>query len=427
MRDRKRLICSVPVLFALSLLLLVACVPQIGFAPTPEPVTLRFAYREHTVELQNQFDAFQEKYPWITIEATQARRWGNQMEMMIKSGSVDIFRDGRQAFAYAREGLLKPLDDIQLGDWADIRDDYYKGAWEGLSIRGQQWGIPAGMDMLVVYVNMDQARALKVKIPEAEWSLLDFIELTTELNYPEGLPHAEAKLYGFCTTTEGIDPIVFIYMHGGKIVDNINAPSEATLDDPLTVEAIQWYSDLTNRHDLVPDPNIIRTTFRQGGIYEAQVRGACGAWFGWYSSRGGGDTSFRWRVDWKMLPLPRERTSFGLGDVEGYFITEDCTHPKEALKLIRFLSNGWEAAGQRLPARRSLVEDEGYEDAVGEDVAAIARGFSDNVLMLPVEMNGGLEQVGSVLFSAIKEIVSEDLDAADVMGEAQQKVQAVFQ
>ena len=415
---------------ALSILLGIGsgCVPKIGLAPTHEPITIRFAYREHTAQLQSLFDAFHEKYPWITIDPVEAERWGDQAEMMLRSGVVDVLRDGREALSYAQDGLLRPLDDIQLGDWAGIRDDYYRAAWEGLSVQGQQWGVPVGMDMLVVYVNMSQARALKVDVPEADWSLFEFVELATKLNYPDGLPHAETgRLFGYCTTLETVDPIVFIYLHGGKVVNNINAPTEATLDNPLTIEAVQWYSDLYNLHNLVPDAEVIGNTFRRGGIYEAQMRGACGVWLGWYSSRGGLDMPFEWTLDWRMLPLPRQRAEFGVGDVEGYFITKDCAHPKEALLLLRFLANHWEASGQKLPPRRSMVNEDSYEEAVGEDVAAIARTFSDQALMMPVVYSESMQVLGKELTSAIEQIVTEDLDAASVLAEAQDRVRTVFE
>ncbi|MBC7235850.1 MAG: extracellular solute-binding protein [Chloroflexi bacterium] len=412
----------------LILALVAGCVPKLAEMPTPEPITLRFAYRQNTVELQSLFDRFHERYPWITIEPVETDRFGNAgMDTLLRASTVDIFRDSRDALQYAAEGMLKSLDDIQLGDWASIRDDYYKGAWEGLAIGGQQWGIPAGLDMLVTYINMDQARALAARVPDAQWTLLDFMELTTALNYPEGLPNADAKLFGFCTTPQGVDAIVFTYLHGGRIVDDINAPSEPTLDDPRTVEAVQWYADLYTRHGLAPDPEVIRTTFRRGGVFEAAMRGACGVWFGWYSDRGGLDDRFEWSFKWRMLPLPRDQAPFNLGDVEGYYITKDCAHPKEALKLLRFLSDHLEAAGKKLPPRKSLVESDAYEDLVGEEVATIARSFGESrVQMIPATSMPALETVGGAFFQAVQQIITEDLDAADVLAEAQQQVRSAF-
>ena len=419
---------------ALAATMVSSCVPRITNTPSHEPVTLRFAYREHTVELETSLNAFHERYPWITVEPVVIERFGAGMGTMLEASAVDMFRDGRSAFQYLNEGMIRPLDEVQLGDWSDIRDDYFRGAWEGLRIQGQQWGVPAGLDILVAYVNMDQAQALKVKVPDPKtnstWDLLDFTEMAVTMNYPEGLPHAEsARLFGFCSSPEGIDPVVFIYLHGGKIVDDLNAPSEVTLDHPYTVEAVQWYSDLYNQFGVIPDPAVIRTTFRRGGIWEAATRGACGVWTGWYSNRGGLDVDERaeWQSAWRMLPLPSGRESISLGDVEGYYITKDCQNPREALILLRFLSDSWEASGTRLPPRRSLATSDEYVETIGDDIATVAARFADRVMMLPAENSEAFEKIGSALIGAVKQIVAEDLNAADVLGEAQQQVRTVFQ
>lgn len=403
------------------------CVPKIGRAATPEPVILRFAYRQHTVQLDTLFQAFHEKYPSITIEPIEAERWGNQIESFVEMGNVDILMEGRSALGLANRGLILPLDEIQLGDWADIRDDYVKGAWEGLSIAGQQLGIPAGIDMLVVYINLDQARALKAQVPETDWTLFDLVDLAMAMNFPEGLPHAQsARLFGFCTTPQDIDPVVFVYLHGGTIVDDLNDPSLPTLDDPATIEAAQWYVDLFTNYQVSPNPDLVRQTYRRGGVYEAAVRGHCGVWLGWFSNRDGLDMPFEWSMDWKMLPLPKDRVSVGLGDVVGYYITKSCRYPKEALKLLRFLADHWEASGTKLPPRRSLIKSKEYETDVGEDIVKVAMARADRLLMLPAENTQALEQVGIEYLNAIRAAIAEDLDPAGMLAEAQDRVKNVF-
>ena len=425
---RSRRVRHVIILTALlALLTCAACEPKFAMAPTPDPVTIRFGYREHTVQLETLFQAFHERYPWVTIEPVQANRWGSDMDNYIKAGAVDVFRDSSTSLRYAREGMIRSFDDIQLSDWAEIRDDYYRGAWEGLSISGQQWGIPAGLDVLVAYVNMDQATALKVDVPDANWSRFEFLDLANELNYPQGLPHASSvSLFGFCTTPQSIDPIVFIYSHGGRIVDDLSSPKEVTFDDPRTVEAVQWYSDLYNVHQIAPHPQVIKQNFRRGGIYEAAMRGRCGVWFGWYSGRGGIDIGREWSTEWTMLPLPRGASPFGLGESEGYYVTKDCENPKVALKLIRFLSDSWEAAGTRLPPRKSLVESEPYIEAAGEEILEVVAARSDRLIIINTQNSPELEMTAGILLTAITEIVTEDYGAANVLYEAQDKARPIF-
>jgi len=413
---------------ALSLVVLLTSSCVLKLTPTPEPVVLRFAYRQNTAAMKPLLEAFQAKYPWIMVEAVEAQRWGNQLESMIENARVDIFREDSSAVRFATEGLLQPLEDLMLDQWGSIRDDYYKGAWESLSLNGQQWGVPAGLDIYVAYINADQLKALNLTAPPPDWGLFDFVELAIKMNHPEGLPTQEGtNLIGFCTTLESADPLVFVYLHGGRIVDNIANPTQATLDDPLTIEAVQWYSDLFNQHAVAPNSTTIQEKFPRGGVYEAAIMGACGIWLDWYSDRGGLNTPYKWAFTWKMLPLPRDRGNFSYGAVDGYFITKNCQHPVEAAKLLRFLSDYSEAAGQKLPPRHSMVEAESYKKVVGEDVMAIARDSVDNLVLLPYSQSTALAQLEQIIFAALGQIIDQDLNAADVLAEAQDQCRAIFE
>lgn len=422
-----RLSLAVARLLLVSLTLTACGGPGQIIAPTPEPITLRFGYRDRTVDILPLFEAYHADHPWVTIEPVPVERFEQGLDPLVQTGAVDIFLDSNAALRYVDQGLLKPLDDLQLADWAPIRDDYYEGVWDSLRIAGQQWGIPANVDTYVAYVNLDQALALHVDVPGPDWSLFDFLELTNRMNHPEGLPYnPSSNLIGFCTQPDSLDVILFTYRHGGRIVDSIDSPRIATLDDPLTIEAVQWYADLYRRYRVAPDPEMVGSTFRQGGMFEAQIRGACGVWFGLYSSRGGADMPFAWSMEYRMLPLPTDRAGFSLGGVEGYFIHRDCKHPAEAIDLARYLSDRWEAAGTRLPARRSLVASNAYQNAVGEEAGAIGAFFDDSVILLPPEAGPELEAVGIEFITAVQHIVWEELDAMGALLEAQDRARAAL-
>ena len=424
-----RLFRLVLIVFAVVTLPLVGCAPEGFLSATREPVTLRFAFRENTVDLAELFTAFQEEHPYITIETVTADRWGGDLHGLVQNSNIDIFRDGMDGLGLVEDGWLVPLDDIQLEGWAGIRDDYFEGIWEGLNVQGQQWGVPAGLDTVVAYVNTTQAKALALDVPDADWDLFEFLDLTTLMNFPEGLPsNTSTRLIGFCSdpASFSMDPVIFTYLHGGAIVDDLGAPSRATLDDPLTIEATQWYSDLANRYQVMPDAEQVRRLFRRGGVYEAQMRGFCGVWLGMYSMRGGLDTQYEWSFDWKMLPLPRDHVQMSIGQIDAYYITKNCTHRNEALMLLRYLSDHWQAAGQMLPPRMSLLESDEYELAVGEEIAEMVRQFSDKIIIIPGGMSPALQEVGAAYLTAVKQIVAQDLDAANVLLEAQDNLEDVF-
>jgi hypothetical protein len=128
-----------------------------------------------------------------------------------------------------------------------------------------------------------------------------------------------------------------------------------------------------------------------------------------------------------MLPLPRDRGDFSYGEIEGYYITKNCAHPNEAVTLLRFLADRQESSGPMLSPRRSMVNSESYKKMVGEDIAAIAQGFSDHVVLLPYSQNSALERIGQIMVGAFVQIVTQNLDAGPVLQEAQDKCREALQ
>ena len=111
----------------------------------------------------------------------------------------------------------------------------------------------------------------------------------------------------------------------------------------------------------------------------------------------------------------------------GYYLTKQCKDPKEALRLLRYLSDRWESSGAKLPPRRSVYESEAYEDAVGEQVLNVVKARADRLMMIPADSGGALEQVGGAYIAAVKQAIAEDVDPASLLSEAQAQVRTAFQ
>ena len=402
-------------------LLSTGCIGPFKRQPTPMPVALRIADTGMDLPaLETLLAAFHAEYPHITVKITYTGGPGMIMTHLVDGGAADIIRATREAFEFAEEGKFVPLNELLGDDWTRIYDEYYEGVWEALSLDGVQYGVPAGLDLFVSYVNTDALFALGLPDPPDDWTLDEFLSLANDLNHPEGMPGGGNALVGCCTNYYDIDPVIFIYLYGGRIVNDLQHPTMPTLDDPQTIAAIKWYSGLFNRYRVAPRMDVLQETFTWG-LPQAVISGYCGTWLGWYSNRGGQQPPVPWTMAWRMMPLPKNESTFELGDVEGYYINGKCEHPREALLLLRYLADRVEAAGNLLPPRKSLVNSGEYQRQVGADVAATARRFSERVLMVPYQESDALVSVGGVLIQAIGDIVQQDLDPADVLPEAQRQ------
>ncbi len=419
-------------ILTLFMILLVGCAgsPSSRTEPTLQPVTLRFAYTKDEVNYAPLLEDFQEQYPRIKIEPIEVEQFGGAgMEQTVRVIGVDIYQDDRRALQDAKEGLLMPVGDLLEAQWSPIEDDYYPGTWEAFALDGQQWGVPAGMDLTVAYVNKDHLDALNVAEPPTDWTVDDFLVLTQKVNYPDGSPQLTVPhLFGFCSTPESMDPVLFVYLNGGRIVDDLTNPTQAIFDDPETVEAVQWYADLFTLYGVAPDPEVVRQSFSRGGIWEAALRGACGVWFQTYGMRGGFVGRMEWEYKWTMRPMPKDQASLELGDVTGYFVTKECKYPAEAATFLRYLADQWEASGRQLPPRRSLAQGEAYLRSLDKKVADVTEAFSGQIIIVPGDDEGNaLQQVGGLFISAVQRVIAEDLDPLDALTEAQDQARPIFQ
>jgi ABC-type glycerol-3-phosphate transport system substrate-binding protein len=396
------------------------------FSPRAEPITLRIAFRKGQVDLQPLLDAYTRANPYIKIEVVEGNSGSAVVNNAIGAKKLDIIRDDRDALQYAVAGQLLSLEEmIQASEWSKIRSDYFKGAWEGLQIEGRQWGIPASIDVFVAYINKDSMTALGLETPSLKWTLDDFLMLANALNKPQGTDaSAGQRMWGFCTDTQNYDPVLFVYLMGGTLIDDINKPTKPTLDAPATIAAVKWYADLITNYKIAPSNSVMHALFSRGAT-EAAARGFCGIWLDMFSARGG-PSNAKWAFNWRLQPLPADRARFRFGDEEGYYIVRTSEHPQEALALIRYLSDQWQASGNKLPARTSLATNPRYVREVGEDVAAAGIADIDTLIILPAQAGPVFQQLGEVFLAAVNQVVDGKADPADALFKAQKKLEPLF-
>ena len=392
------------------------------------PTVLRIAYRPLVADLKPLIAAFERENPGITVEIFEATPTNfPSLSAELQAGKIDILRDYRSTMAtLVRTGAFQPLDGmLESGDWGKVRQDYFKGSWEGLQVDGKQFAVPAGLDVYVAYANLDAFAAAGVQPPKADWTVDDLLMLADQVNAPEGTPgETKGVVYGFGTYYLSADPIIFTYLHGGGIVDDFDKPTRALIDNPKTIEATSWYANLILKYKVSPKAGIVSAYFRSGGITTAENQGYCAMWFSTYSARGGPDTG-KWQFKWQMLPLPRDAQSMSVGDVDGYYIPANSQHQQEALKLIRYLSDQWQGSGVRFPVRKSLATNPRYQQLVGAEIARIGALAADNLVVMPQFYGrGGGGQIFQDYFSALFQILETGADPQMQMEDAQKKADA---
>ena len=389
-------------------LFLVSMLPGCAQAtPTSEPATVTFALPEVDVEYYETLVAkFNESYPYITVELLD-----------YESGEQDVALVSPYQIAEMRaQGDILSLDPFIEQESFD-QADFYPGAIEMFAGEGKTWGIPAGVDPMVMYYNRDVFDLYGVPYPHhAEWTWDDFLLAGLGISDPE------AEIFGYVSTPQASDPLTFIYQHGGRILDDLQDPTRVTFDDPLTVEAVEWYVDLINVHNVAPTPEQARRAFGIGNraLYQAILRGKVGMWVGMFSERGGLTWPLEWDMNWGILPLPSDAQSVTGGQVEGYVISSWAEYPDACWLWVDFLSR--QIPYRLAPARRSLAESDEYELQVGKDIAAPVRASLESAVLISPDLSG-FDDALELFFTAVEEAVAGNLEPEEAMRWAQDEAE----
>ncbi len=397
----------------LKLGLLLVCVVLLSLSgcakvmPTPEPVTLRFFHAPgDTAYYETLAQEFHEQYPHITVElsAGNERRMGSRLV----ANEVDVFVTSQFALSFLRErNLIMNLSPFIEQDETFNPGDFYPGTLDMLASQGRNWGIPAGLDLMVLYYNQDLFDEYNVPYPEIGWTWEDFLDRAIRTSDPNANVYGYAPLYS--GQYELYDVITFMYQHGGGLFDDLQAPTRTTFDDPLNIEALQWYQNLLYTHQVAPTPEeeSMYRDYPTSGIAE----GKFAMWNGLFSERGGNDNAWLWDwgLHWGMVPLPRDQKGMSLALINGYFIATNSPHPDESWQWIAFLSQ--KLPSQSMPTRKSLAESDAYETQVGAQPAAVARAaVQEAALVNPqvFEFDEEINILGEAVYGALNKSLSPE-------------------
>ena len=168
------------------------------------------------------------------------------------------------------------------------------------------------------------------------------------------------------------EPLWFILSHGGRIEDDWDEPSQLVLDDPLTLEALQWYADLIYKYNVAPTAEQAETYGRSlnqpliAPVDMGFANGQIGMLMGRFSERGGlyyyGGPG--WTRPWGMVTMPQDVQPVTLAMGEGLAISAETEFPEACWAWISFVSH--KLPNRMAPARRSLVELAAFDQKVGE-------------------------------------------------------------
>ena len=152
----------------------------------------------------------------------------------------------------------------------------------------------------------------------------------------------------------------FVYGNGGALVDDVKNPQKTRIDDPRSIEGLQYYADLSNLYKVMPTPVALANT---GMGVDSMFSGGRLAMFlsGIWETPGLRNYDFEWDV--AMFPKgPHGDRAFGSGG-SGYSILKSSPNKQAAWEVVKALTG---AAGQAKLAKRGLAQPSRMSVAKGE-------------------------------------------------------------
>ncbi len=390
--------------------------------PTPDPVTIIFSFPNYDNDFYEPMAlVFHEKFPNITIELNplQGNLLGNLSPEQTDVIAVDVYDLRRMQ---SNVGILGLNSVIEQDDSFNM-SDYLPGTVDFLAVDGETWAIPVGADLGVMYYSKDLFDKHGLPYPELGWDWDDFLTYALTVNDPEAVLE---KVYGYTGTPGYQDVYYFIYQHGGRLFNDVFAPTEPAFNDPLTVEAVEFYADLFHLHGVAPTPTEARRAFggNQYAALNAIRTGNIGMWSLPLSTRGGYGWGVEWYVNWGVAPLPRDTTQFAPFWVEeGYAISSGTSTPDECWQWINFITK--QINPRLVPTRQSLIESQVYGQIVGEEVAEVVRQSLDFAVPISIWQWVSMGDAIDTFNDAIDDVVEgratpqEALDLAQEIAESQ--------
>lgn len=190
----------------------------------------------------------------IKVQVTPNGDFNQYLSTQLAGGNApDIIRNTWQQIGrWAQNGGFIPLDDY-------LQKDYGKGFgetfWNAAQLDGKVHGIPQHTDTFGTYYRTDVMAQIGAKVPtslDAAWKWDEFVALAREVKKATGKAGVS---YGFEGVNTAYRWLPFLYMHGGKLLeDDGKTPA---INNTEGVEAIAWFQQLY-REGLIPMSNTIK-------------------------------------------------------------------------------------------------------------------------------------------------------------------------
>ncbi|MFZ5803077.1 MAG: ABC transporter substrate-binding protein [Candidatus Omnitrophota bacterium] len=313
--------------------------------------------------ITHSIEQWQKEHPGIKVifEHTPYSGYDSKILTRIAGGAApDIIATEVDYFVtFASKGVLENLSPYIERDGASFsKEVFFKSILDRFTVNGALYALPRDVaPFACVFYNKKLFDEVGLAYPTDDWTWDDMLRAARVLTKKDAKGRTvQYGFYGWAWQN-------FIYGNGGALVDNVSRPTRTLLDDPKSVEGLQFYADLINLYKVMPPPMALANMGMGVDLMFASGR------LGMFLSGIWETPSLRnYDFAWDIAMFPRNRQglrAFGSGG-SGYAVLKSSKHKQEAWEVVKALTSG---EGQRQLARRGLAQPSLKEVAAGPDWA----------------------------------------------------------
>ncbi|HEV2066513.1 MAG TPA: ABC transporter substrate-binding protein [Thermomicrobiales bacterium] len=195
-----------------------------------------FGVAETNPLARSRVEAFQEAYPNVNLQIVESFDEQKLLTAAAAEQLPDVIWLSRfETATWAARGVLQPLTEFIERDNYDT-SNFYEAALREATFEDELYGIPGGMDVRMLFVNVDhltEAGIDPATIDTSNWEQLN--EMGAQLVQSEG---GNVTRWGFDNKIQAGGIWLWGRANGGSFIDEDG--TEATFNDDLVVEALEW-------------------------------------------------------------------------------------------------------------------------------------------------------------------------------------------
>lgn len=339
--------------------------PTAAAAAKPAPAgTVQITFAAHGDQSWQEFwnkvvDRFNKSQTKIQakFQSEPTNNWQKYLTLMAGGTMYDTFRNEEKRmpeFVHRGKQLLDITSYVQA-DKDVNKEDFPPSVWDEFSWEGKMYAFGHDMSPAVIFYNRKLFKEKGVELPptkwgDAKWSWTAFLETAKKLTYGEGAQ----RVFGLGGNTWWVYQHPWVWSNGGAIVTPDD--KKVVLDSPEAVEAMEFYSDLVNKHKV--SPVAAQATEGPDQLFESN-RAAMNI----------NNTSYTVRMrqmkdfDWEMAPFPTGKTGKVFTRVPNNVVSAytKTKYPEESWVFLKFMASKEATVDARgMPSRTSAAKSEEF-------------------------------------------------------------------